>query len=102
MNIPSSHGVKLALLEAQLLAGSIDRPAFLDRASQLDMAGPKRSRLLTNSWRSPPIRLPSGRDSGPATITSLSGRALQVPSLNDGWPKTRRRRSFYSKPAAMI
>jgi choline dehydrogenase len=38
-NSPSSQGVKLALLEAQLLAGGIDRAAFLEGASQLDMRG---------------------------------------------------------------
>lgn len=40
INIPSSPGVKLALLEAQLLSGEIDRSAFLERASQLGLAGP--------------------------------------------------------------
>ncbi len=29
----SSHGVKFVLLEAQLLAGEIDRSAFLERLS---------------------------------------------------------------------
>src|ERR1700730_8928239 len=40
INIPSSPGVKLALLEAQLLSGEIDRSAFLERTSQLGLAGP--------------------------------------------------------------
>jgi hypothetical protein len=39
INIPSSPGVKLALLEAQLLAGEIDRSAFLERAPQFGLAG---------------------------------------------------------------
>jgi hypothetical protein len=39
-NIPSSPGVKLALLESHLLAGEIDRSAFLERASQLGLARP--------------------------------------------------------------
>jgi hypothetical protein len=38
INIPSSPGVKLALLEAQLLAGGIDRSAFLEAATRLDLA----------------------------------------------------------------
>jgi choline dehydrogenase len=38
INIPSSPGVKLALLEAQLLAGGIDRSAFLEAATLLDLA----------------------------------------------------------------
>jgi choline dehydrogenase len=37
--MPPSRGVQLALLEAQLLAGGIDRAAFLEGASQLDMGG---------------------------------------------------------------
>jgi hypothetical protein len=41
INIPSSPGVKLALLEAQLLAGGIDRSAFLEGASLLDLARPE-------------------------------------------------------------
>jgi choline dehydrogenase len=40
INIPASPGVKLALLEAQLLSGEIDRSAFLERTSQLGLAGP--------------------------------------------------------------
>jgi choline dehydrogenase len=40
-NIPLSHGVKLALLEAQLLAGEIDRATFLERASLLGLARPE-------------------------------------------------------------
>src|SRR5438105_766920 len=36
----SSHGVRFALLEAQLLAGEIDRSVFLKHASQLGLAGP--------------------------------------------------------------
>jgi choline dehydrogenase len=40
INIPSAPGVKLALLEAQLLSGEIDRSAFLERTSQLGLAGP--------------------------------------------------------------
>ena len=36
----SSHGVKFALLEAQLLGGEIDRSVFLEGASQLGLAGP--------------------------------------------------------------
>ncbi|HTF63252.1 MAG TPA: hypothetical protein VK638_11135 [Edaphobacter sp.] len=40
-NVPLSHGVKLALLEAQLLAGEIHRAAFLEHASLLGLTRPE-------------------------------------------------------------
>ena len=36
----ASKGVKFALLEAQLLAGEMDRTAFLGRSADLDLPAP--------------------------------------------------------------
>ena len=80
----TSHGVSVALLLGQLLAGEISRSAFLDRASPLGAGPPRRPRSQIRSSQSQQIR-PLGRKiSNPATTTSLFDRAQRVPWLRDG------------------
>jgi hypothetical protein len=59
-NILSSHGVKFALLGAQLFAAEIGRSTFLERASRLGLRAAKPPRAPTNSWPSPLTGLHGG------------------------------------------
>jgi hypothetical protein len=49
MHHPPSHGVKVALLEGQLLEGEIDSSTFLENASAFGPSAPTRLRQTSSS-----------------------------------------------------
>ena len=52
----ASNGVKLALLEGQLLTREIDRATFIERAANLGLPARLSAMPLTSSWPSPPTK----------------------------------------------